>query len=60
MNLNLRRRRPRDATSRRWRLEDHMRVCASREGAGVTLSFDAGAELDEDEEAFAEEHELWQ
>ena len=36
-----------------------MRVCASREGAGVTPSFDAGAELDEDEEAFAEEHELW-
>ena len=36
-----------------------MRVCASREGAGVTLSFDTGAELDEDEEAFAEEHELW-
>ena len=30
MNLNLRRRRPRDATSRRWRLHDRMRVYASR------------------------------
>ena len=30
-NFNLRRRRRRDATSRRWRLHDHQRVYASRE-----------------------------
>ena len=38
MNLNLtwsRRWRPRDATSRRWRLHDHMRVYASRERVAV-------------------------
>ena len=38
MNLNLiwwRRRRRRDATSPRWRLHDHMRVHASREGAAA-------------------------
>ena len=53
--FNLRRRRRRDATSRRWRLHDHTRVDASRESF-ATASFHAGHGQQQQDQLGPDEH----